>query len=148
MGFDRQRRMLAACGLVRCCSLRPPGRRSFHRKLLYRPVPSRVRIPLVFHHNKKRTPEGVLFLFWRRRWDSNPRGLAPKRFSRPPRYDHFDTSPCASDYNRIVKRFQIVKCSQIRLHHRAFFLRICDTVHPLCQAAQRSQGMFCCRSAS
>ena len=24
--------------------------------------------------------------------DSNPRGVAPKRFSRPPRYDHFDTA--------------------------------------------------------
>ena len=28
----------------------------------------------------------------RRGWDSNPRALADKRFSRPPRYDHFDTS--------------------------------------------------------
>ena len=35
-----------------------------------------------------------LSVFWRRRWDSNPRGVSPKRFSRPPRYDHFDTSPC------------------------------------------------------
>ena len=31
----------------------------------------------------------------RRGWDSNPRALADKRFSRPPRYDHFDTSPCS-----------------------------------------------------
>ena len=31
--------------------------------------------------------------FWRRVWDSNPRGREPKRFSRPPRYDHFDNSP-------------------------------------------------------
>ena len=31
----------------------------------------------------------------RREWDSNPRALADKRFSRPPRYDHFDISPCA-----------------------------------------------------
>ena len=31
--------------------------------------------------------------FQRRGWDSNPRALADKRFSRPPRYDHFDTSP-------------------------------------------------------
>ena len=30
----------------------------------------------------------------RRGWDSNPRALADKRFSRPPRYDHFDISPC------------------------------------------------------
>ena len=31
--------------------------------------------------------------FWRREWDSNPRGREPKRFSRPPRYDHFDIPP-------------------------------------------------------
>ena len=30
----------------------------------------------------------------RRGWDSNPRALADKRFSRPPRYDHFDTPAC------------------------------------------------------
>ena len=30
---------------------------------------------------------------WRRQRDSNPRGLAPKRFSRPPRYDRFDMPP-------------------------------------------------------
>ena len=29
----------------------------------------------------------------RRGWDSNPCALSDKRFSRPPRYDHFDTSP-------------------------------------------------------
>ena len=29
----------------------------------------------------------------RRGWDLNPRALSDKRFSRPPRYDHFDTSP-------------------------------------------------------
>ncbi len=41
----------------------------------------------------------VLFYFplnKRREWDSNPRALADKRFSRPPRYDHFDISPCAA----------------------------------------------------
>ncbi len=32
-------------------------------------------------------------LLQRRGWDSNPRALADKRFSRPPRYDLFDTSP-------------------------------------------------------
>ena len=42
-------------------------------------------------------PFGVrIFLLWRRRRDSNPRGLAPKRFSRPPRYDRFDTPPYAA----------------------------------------------------
>ena len=36
------------------------------------------------------------FHWWftqRRGWDSNPRVLADKRFSRPPRYGLFDTSP-------------------------------------------------------
>ena len=32
-------------------------------------------------------------LTWRRKRDSNPRGLSPKRFSRPPRYDRFDIPP-------------------------------------------------------
>ena len=35
----------------------------------------------------------VFILDKRREWDSNPRALADKRFSRPPRYDHFDISP-------------------------------------------------------
>ena len=40
------------------------------------------------------SPFGQLGYFSKRRgWDSNPRVLADKRFSRPPRYDHFDTSP-------------------------------------------------------
>lgn len=30
---------------------------------------------------------------WRRVWDSNPRAVAGKRFSRPPRCDHFDNPP-------------------------------------------------------
>ena len=36
----------------------------------------------------------------RRGWDSNPCALSDKRFSRPPRYDHFDTSPLRiAEYN-------------------------------------------------
>ena len=41
-----------------------------------------------FLHSARRPNE-------RREWDSNPRALADKRFSRPPRYDHFDISPSA-----------------------------------------------------
>ena len=33
----------------------------------------------------------------RKGWDSNPCALADKRFSRPPRYDHFDTFPYMED---------------------------------------------------
>ena len=35
----------------------------------------------------------VYFANWRKRWDSNPRAVARKRFSRAPRYDHFGTFP-------------------------------------------------------
>ena len=35
----------------------------------------------------------VHFNNWRKRWDSNPRAVARKRFSRAPRYDHFGTFP-------------------------------------------------------
>ena len=45
-----------------------------------------------FVNIKKKTTE-VVFFFWRRERDSNPCGISPKRFSRPPRYDHFDIPP-------------------------------------------------------
>ena len=48
-------------------------------------LPSRLRLRHI-----KNAPEMGAFA-WRRRRDSNPRGLSPKRFSRPPRYDRFDT---------------------------------------------------------
>ena len=56
-----------------------------------------VRIPL----QDTGKPADVAGFLWRKRRDSNPRGLSPKRFSRPPRYDHFDTLPCAT----IIARF-------------------------------------------
>ena len=55
----------------------------------------------------------------RRGWDSNPCALADKRFSRPPRYDHFDTSPnglvqsCLS--NKQVILYHHVKNSSSRI---------------------------------
>jgi hypothetical protein len=36
----------------------------------------------------------------RRGWDSNPCALTDKRFSRPPRYDRFDTSPNVLFYSK------------------------------------------------
>ena len=44
----------------------------------------------------------------RREWDSNPRALADKRFSRPPRYDHFDISP----YN-VFQHFFVLFCQRM-----------------------------------
>ena len=52
---------------------------------------------------QKACKRNVCRLFiWRSRRDSNPGALADKRFSRPPRYDHFDTAPgfCYSVVNR------------------------------------------------
>ena len=59
----------------------------FHQKrfILYRVVFVLSRTFLTFFKS--------YFLNKRREWDSNPRALADKRFSRPPRYDHFDISP-------------------------------------------------------
>ena len=39
---------------------------------------------------------------WRRKRDSNPRGLSPKRFSRPPRYDRFDIPPLCTTVESIA----------------------------------------------
>ena len=52
------------------------------RFILYRVVFRLSRTFLNYFHSQQR-----------REWDSNPRALADKRFSRPPRYDHFDISP-------------------------------------------------------
>ena len=58
-----------------------------------------------------------LFNMKRRGWDSNPRALADKRFSRPPRYDHFDISPYA------ILRFPIFfSLTRITFYHQTSFL--------------------------
>ena len=70
-----------------------------------------------------------LLFSWRREWDSNPRALADKRFSRPPRYDHFDISPfafllfCTSK----GKNYSIIDffiCQQLFLFFRLFIFRL------------------------
>ena len=47
---------------------------------------------------------------WRRGWDSNPRALSDKRFSRPPRYDRFDTSPCVNSNLGTPEIFSVFVC--------------------------------------
>ena len=54
------------------------------------PSASWVFLQLIYFHKKT---SDKLVLLKRREWDSNPRALSDKRFSRPPRYDHFDISP-------------------------------------------------------
>ena len=46
---------------------------------------------LITSKKPSRTSSGEVF--WRRERDSNPCEIALKRFSRPPRYDHFDIPP-------------------------------------------------------
>ena len=46
-------------------------------------------------------PDSLFACPQRREWDSNPRALSDKRFSRPPRYDHFDTSPNFLSFHRL-----------------------------------------------
>ena len=69
-----------------------------------------VRIPpcspcIVCRKNKKQRPAGCCS--WRRRWDSNPRGIAAKLISSQSRYDRFDTSPYISLYSIAKKRFSV-----------------------------------------
>ena len=58
-----------------------------------------LRVPLSFESlwlTKRKNPSDRFHLpkgFWRRQRDSNPRAVADKRFSRPPRYDRFDMPP-------------------------------------------------------
>ena len=60
----------------------------------------------------------------RRGWDSNPRALADKRFSRPPRYDHFDTSPCRTLFGSamIILANQFERVNTFFLFLISFFL--------------------------
>ena len=50
-------------------------------------------------------PDSLFACPQRREWDSNPRALSDKRFSRPPRYDHFDISPNVLFYFTRSKAF-------------------------------------------
>ncbi len=71
---------------------------------------------------KPRFSRGFLWLYlfiaslWRREWDSNPREIALKRFSRPPRYDHFDIPPYMK--LRLRRNHRIIKFSEIFLEMR------------------------------
>ena len=49
-----------------------------------------------------KNPTNFVGFLWRRKRDSNPRGLSPKRFSRPPRYDRFDIPPFITTFESIA----------------------------------------------
>ena len=62
-----------------------------------------------YPRRQKKSANGTLV--WRRERDSNPCEIALKRFSRPPRYDRFDTSP----YMKLSfdRNHQIFNCFRI-----------------------------------
>ena len=78
---------------------------------------------------------------WRRGRDSNPCGVAPKRFSRPPRYDRFDTSP----YMKLScdRNHQIFNC--FRNSFRNVLLCCCRSAEKV-RCCKAFQG-FCDRCA-
>lgn len=63
-------------------------------------------------------PTRQISAIWRKWRDSNPRGLAPKCFSRAPRYGHFDTLPYE------LLRFLLQKLSSVFCRDFRTFLRI------------------------
>ena len=73
-------------------------------------------------------------LIWRRVRDSNPRGREPKRFSRPPRYDHFDNSP----YQKSTLMGTFLAQKEGFEPSRAFY-----TPTPLAGEPLRPLGYFC-----
>ncbi len=91
---------------------------------------------------KTRSPPTGSFLLWRRVWDSNPRGREPKRFSRPPRYDHFDNSPNIHFF-ALVKRAHL-KCALFLAQKEGFEpSRAFYTPTPLAGEPLRPLGYFC-----
>ena len=69
-------------------------------------------------------------LFWRRKRDSNPREVALKRFSRPPRYDRFAIPP---DICYLLDKH--LRDSRI---HNSIILLLCQTKMELFRRSDRS----------
>ena len=55
-----------------------------------------------YPRRQKKSAKGTLV--WRRERDSNPCEIALKRFSRPPRYDHFDIPPYKRNYEIVLEK--------------------------------------------
>ena len=70
-----------------------------------------------FANTQKKSYRYLPIRFKRRGWDSNPRALADKRFSRPPRYDHFDTSPYS-----VSSLFVLCRSRQVVYYHMVYIM--------------------------
>ena len=117
----------------------------FHKRfVLYRIVFRLSRTFFIYFHSQQR-----------REWDSNPRALADKRFSRPPRYDHFDISPkrfnrhlFASHHQRELHSITILFVCQYKFTFfqkvfRQFFKSLCKAYFSTKKASAiaRSSGV-------
>ena len=123
------------CGIRPALRRRPPRVKTCRRHVFKSP---RVRILYIC---KKSSHLTVRTFFWRRVWDSNPRGREPKRFSRPPRYDHFDNSP--NIQFSLVKRAHL-KCALFMAQKEGFEpSRAFYTPTPLAGEPLRPLGYFC-----
>ena len=93
---------------------------------------------------KNSTRKSRCCLFWRRVWDSNPRGIAPKRFSRPPRYDRFDNPPCVRSSSNELNipysifsappRYVLLRCPKFFVRHSSQNFDRCHAVSLACSA--------------
>ena len=97
--------------------------------------------PFESHLGQKRHHPFGWCLFWRRRWDSNPRAVARKLISSQPRYDHFDTSPYTlnsiqSITNYLISRTgnPVMSCCGARNFCLLFASQNFDRGHSLCLA--------------
>ena len=82
--------------------------------------------------NKRKSLENIEFsrLWWRKRWDSNPRALADNCISSAARYNHFDTLPCINiHFWGLITWFRVLHLRplgqlSVSIFIRAFFQEI------------------------
>lgn len=87
--------------LRKCLASKPILLKRWKRWVFYRPASHFYFLAIRSGNARRSNPTFTIkkralrahFLLWRKRWDSNPRAVARKRFSRAPRYDHFGTFP-------------------------------------------------------
>ena len=100
----RERDSFSPAGSVRIGSDLPPAGHS---------------LPIQFESRQKNEPYKMYSsAFLRRERDSNPCGIAPKRFSRPPRYDRFDIPPCGNRCIIAQSRWKVNAKRQIQWKKR------------------------------
>ena len=136
--YDRIFRLAESEGYRFCCAkssvLAAQLLRTLYLKTCRRHVFLTAQARSGFESLRYKTPPPWWGSFWRRVRDSNPRGREPKRFSRPPRYDHFDNSP----YQKSTLMGTFLAQKEGFEPSRAFY-----TPTPLAGEPLRPLGYFC-----